>query len=344
MPLRNAGRYTLPMIGERKTKIDTLMRIPVNNSVQWVRIRGNNGKAPLLLHVQAGPGLPIIPESETMERLFHLEEHYLVAYWDQRGCGKSYSSGVDADTISLHQLSKDLISCSEQLLHRYGKQRLTVVGYSIGATIAIIASLEQKSLFECIYAVATDVDIKSANSMALDWAFGRTATMRRMRKLRRKIDSFRGLPMLSAKPFQARARILTDLGGMMVGVGYSRLTRTFVRNLVRSKSYRIIDVMRTIRGLSFCQNALLPDLDTLNLFTSAPTIAVRIHFIHGRHDAVSPHDLARAYYQMVRAEQKSFTTFEHAAHMAHYDEPDKFSALVIADSLRNGEEGTRGEQ
>lgn len=99
-----------------------------------------------------------------------------------------------------------------------------------------------------------------------------------------------------------------------------------------------------IRGLGLCQNALLPELDKLNLFTSAPAVPVRIHFIHGRRDAVSAHDLAFAYYQAVYSEQKSFTTFEDAAHMAHYDEPDKFAAIVFADPLRSREQTTKGEQ
>jgi hypothetical protein len=46
--------------------------------------RGKSADAPLLIHVQAGPGLPMIPEAYTMEKQLHLENNFLVAYRDQR--------------------------------------------------------------------------------------------------------------------------------------------------------------------------------------------------------------------------------------------------------------------
>jgi hypothetical protein len=44
-------------------KICKLEKLNINESEQWVLVRGNNINAPLLIHVQAGPGLPIIPDS-----------------------------------------------------------------------------------------------------------------------------------------------------------------------------------------------------------------------------------------------------------------------------------------
>ncbi len=99
-------------------EIDALEKVKINNSDQWVLVRGKNVKAPLILHVQAGPGMPIIPEACTMEKLLHLEGNYLVAYWDQRGCGKSFDKNTDPATITFSQLTDDTIECVEYLLKK----------------------------------------------------------------------------------------------------------------------------------------------------------------------------------------------------------------------------------
>src|SRR4029453_17381199 len=69
-------------------RVDSLEKVVINDSEQWILVRGKSSKAPLILHVQAGPGLPIIPEARAMEKKLNLETDYLVAYWDQRACGK----------------------------------------------------------------------------------------------------------------------------------------------------------------------------------------------------------------------------------------------------------------
>ena len=45
----------------------------VNGSEQWILVRGKSSDAPLIIHVQAGPGFPMIPEAHAMEKNLHLE-------------------------------------------------------------------------------------------------------------------------------------------------------------------------------------------------------------------------------------------------------------------------------
>src|SRR5690348_9449540 len=80
---------------EKNMAISELQKVNINNSTQWILVRGKSIDNPLIIHVQAGPGLPMIPEANAIEKLLHLEEDYLVAYWDQRGCGKSFDKNMD---------------------------------------------------------------------------------------------------------------------------------------------------------------------------------------------------------------------------------------------------------
>ena len=80
--------------------------------------------------------------------------------------------------------------------------------------------------------------------------------------------------------------------------------------------------------MEFSQNALLPEFNELNLFHMIESIGIPVHFVHGKHDAISPHQTAVKYYEYLKANQKTFTSFDHSAHLPHYEEPEKFSKLL----------------
>src|SRR4051812_4197332 len=113
-------------------KTKSLHKIDINGTQQWVLVKGQK-HAPLIIHVQAGPGFPMIPEARAMEKMLQLEQSFLVAYWDERGCGKSFSKNTDPKTLSFRQITDDLISCTKYLLKQYNKETAILIGYSMGA-------------------------------------------------------------------------------------------------------------------------------------------------------------------------------------------------------------------
>src|SRR5271170_6094198 len=125
-------------------------KLTINHSTQWVLVRGKNINSPLLIHVQAGPGLPTISEANEIEKNLHLENDFAVAYWDQRGCGLSFSKDIGPETINLAQMADDLIACTKYLLKKYNRNKAVIVGYSIGATISLMAAAKDSSIFTSI--------------------------------------------------------------------------------------------------------------------------------------------------------------------------------------------------
>jgi len=305
--------------------VNRLEKVIINNSAQWLLVRGKNSDAPLIIHVQAGPGLPIIPEANAMERLMHLENNYLVAYWDQRACGKSFNKKIDAQTINFHQLTDDVISCTKYLLEKYNKGKAIVIGYSIGASLSLMAAVKDSSIFDCLFLVGIDIDLPSANTSALEFLKSKAKDNKKQLK---QVVYLGKDPITTTKQFQKRAQLLTDLGGIKTGSSYNRLLLTTILNMLTSKAYRLSDIPKTIKGMEFCQNALLSELNTLNLFDEIKRIGVPVHFIQGKQDGIAPYQTAFKYYNFLQAEQKTFTSFENSAHMPHYEEPEKFAQLI----------------
>ena len=67
--------------------------------------------------------------------------------------------------------------------------------------------------------------------------------------------------------------------------------------MIFSKAYRLSDIPKTIKGMECCQDAVLPEMNTLNLFDSIKSIDVPVHFIHGKQDGISPYQIAVKYYE-----------------------------------------------
>lgn len=74
--------------------INQLESINLGGSKQWIRIRGKDASNPILLLIQQGPGLPMLNEAADADKLWHLEDDFVVVYWDQRACGKSFQRAI----------------------------------------------------------------------------------------------------------------------------------------------------------------------------------------------------------------------------------------------------------
>ena len=311
----------------KKKHINILEKININNSEQWYLLCSRSIDASLIIHVQAGPGLPIIPESNTLKKLLHLEDDYLVAYWDQRGCGKSFNESIDPETINFTQLTDDVIAFTEYLLKKYKKDKAILIGYSIGAAISLLAAAKSSNIFSQIFLVGIDIDIPNANKHVLDFAMNK-AREKNNKKFIRQITDLESIPIIDAKKFQQRAKLLTDLGGIKTGSNYNRLLISSIKNIIFNKAYSFKDISKTIKGMEFCQNALLPELNKLNLFNKVSKVHVPVHFIQGRNDGVAPFQISEKFYKYLQSEEKTFNVFENSAHMPHYEESEKFGNFI----------------
>jgi pimeloyl-ACP methyl ester carboxylesterase len=307
--------------------INNLEKVTINSSEQWILVRGKTDNAPLIIHVQAGPGLPIIPEANAMEKLLHLENDYLIAYWDQRACGKSFSKNIDPKTINFSQLADDIISCTRYLIEKYKKDKAVIIGYSIGATSSLIATQNDSKIFDRLFLVGIDIDVPSANKHAIKFALSKSKETNNRKFLKQAVDLI-NTPITSAKPFQKRAKLLTNLGGIQVNSSYNQLLISTVSNILFSRAYCLSDIPKTIKGMEFCQNAFLPELDKLNLFDKIKSVDIPVHFIQGKQDSVAPYQITVDYYNYLQADTKTLTCFENSAHFPHYDEPRKFANLL----------------
>jgi pimeloyl-ACP methyl ester carboxylesterase len=310
-----------------KLAVDSLESIRAGDTTQWIRIRGADASNPVLLLIQQGPGLPMINEARRFEHLLRLEQDFTVVYWDQRGCGRSLRGREGRTGITMDLMVADTVSLLEYLRNRFGGQT-SIAGFSFGAALAALAAAERPDLVATLVATGMDIDGAAAASGAYDFAL-RTARQRGNRRAARQLEAIGPPPHLTSKQFGTRVRWASNFGGVTTGETYASLARGLVSSLVRCADYSAGDVIRTLRGVTATQAALLPDLATMDLTRTLPRIEVPVLLVQGRHDQVAPGDSAQQYGSSLQAPRKQLIWFENSAHTPHLDEPARFRDVLL---------------
>jgi pimeloyl-ACP methyl ester carboxylesterase len=173
-----------------------------------------------------------------------------------------------------------------------------------------------------------DIDGAAAGTDAYDFALA-AARQRGNRRATRQLEAIGPPPHLDSKPFATRVRWATNFGGVTTSQTYATLVRGLLASLLRSPDYSAGDVLRTVRGITATQAALLPELATMDLAATVPRLEVPVVMVQGRLDQVAPGAAAQRYASALKAPSKQLVWFEKSAHTPHLEEPGKFRDLLI---------------
>lgn len=302
--------------------LDTTVALSINGTSQRVRLCAARSGLPPVLIVQAGPGLPLLNDAPRFQRLLGLERDFTVAYWEQRGCGNAPAR--DARTVSLRTQIDDAGAIIRWLAETTG-QRAVLLAISLGATISLRAAARERGSLKALVAVSIDTDTAASDAAA--HAFLLEASTRPGRaRLARSLNAIGAPPYTLPAPLQARARMLTDLGGIEHGRRFGALLRGLLSSLIRS--YGVLGTVTALRNMNAIQSRLLPELATLNLFASWPTPGIPVHYLFGEKDPLAPGTLVQKL-SAVRARGDTIATLRDAGHMLHFDRPDAVRSLIV---------------
>jgi pimeloyl-ACP methyl ester carboxylesterase len=309
--------------------ISRLERIRLGGTEQWIRIQGKDTSNPVLLLIQQGPGLPMLHEAADDNKQWYLEDDFVVVYWDQRACGKSFSRAIPPKSITLDQLIADTHELILALTQRFHVAQLYIAGFSLGGTIAALVASRHPELVRAVVCVDLDVQIDVAERVAYEFAL-QQATRKGNKRALRELRKIGLPPHLESTTFSTRVKWVTNFGGVNRQATYTQLLLKTLRQLVLSRDYTLSDIVGTMRGIRFAQDQLLPDLAKLNLFQMLPRQDVPVFLLQGRHDYVAPASSLEQYYQALQAPKgKQLIWFDESAHMPQYEEPGKFRETLL---------------
>jgi pimeloyl-ACP methyl ester carboxylesterase len=303
--------------------IDKTITLDINGSRQMIRLCAARPGLPPLLVVQGGPALPLLHEVAKFQRLLNLENDFLVGYWEQRGCGNA--SANDAQSVSLTQQVEDLQSVL-QWLREETRQRVLLLGISIGGTLTLQAAELEPDRVRAVIAVSPDAQTSVSDAAA--HAFLREqARNPAHHRIQQSVTILGQPPYVDPAPFQRRARLLADLGTIEHGKTFNALFREFLVALFRT--YGVVGGVRALRNMTIIQRRLLSEIASLNLFAHPPRVSVPVHYVFGEQDVLSPAFVVKELPAAIAAPATTVRRLPDAGHMAHFDQPDIIRSIVV---------------
>jgi len=154
----------------KKTRnIDHEIMVKVPESELYVRVRGNPEK-PVIVNLHGGPGGYSGIDIKLMGP--GLEEKFLVAYLDQRGCGKSLECNNKA-LLTVEQYVEDLDIVIDFLLKKYQKEKVYIMGTSWGGMYGFLYLLADQSKVYAYACIDGKVNSSYQNHSLIDFETGR---------------------------------------------------------------------------------------------------------------------------------------------------------------------------
>lgn len=317
--------------------IEALEEASIGGTRQWVSIRGLNRANPVLLFIHGGPGVPMMPMTWAYQAPW--EDFFTVVQWDQRGVGKN-ASAADREALRPTMTNERIIADAEEMTawvrKRLGKDKIVVMGYSYGTSVAMALARRRPEWLhayvgvgqgggggeEYLYRRLIELATKAQNEEALRELKalapypGPNRTIEDTLLVRKWARRFNGgwygkpdLDLFFALPDWAPEYTQTDVDALVPA------TQWFSRTLGSSRS----------------QTADAPRERTSASERNAFRVPVIV--IMGRNDLHTAYEPSRAAFDTIEAPQKRFITLERSAHVPMLEEPGLFLLTLIQEVL-----------
>lgn len=313
--LRVYTPYIADHPGVTTRAISSLEQVMLGGDIQWVLIRGRDRRAPIVLFLHGGPGMPMMYLAYAFQR--PLEDRFLVVQWDRRGAGKSYAAGVDhPEKMRVSQEIADTVSLIGQLRARFGSQKIILVGHSYGTSLGVRVAQARPDLLRAYVGVGQEAcDRKTELKLQDDWIAAQA---------RGHGDKDALKLATSGKPYD-RESLLFRYGGEI------EKSTSFFDLLwigLRAPEYSILDAWHVKAGVDFTHSHLKDDVTKVGFMNDVRRVSVPVYLFEGRQDYTAPDACAVKFLDGLSARRKQIVWFEHSAHFPFLEEPQVFASAL----------------
>ncbi|MFI5712319.1 alpha/beta fold hydrolase [Kribbella sp. NPDC051620] len=304
-------------------------RVVLGGFGQEVSVRGDDAGNPLLLVLHGGPGLAEMPLFAAYNS--ELEQHFLVAHWDQRGAGRSYDAGIPAESMTLRQFVADAVELIDVLTEQFAQKKVYLVAHSWGTMLGAMIASEYPERLHAYVGAGQLVSGRRAARTAYEFALRKATEQQHdeaIAALRRMQQSAADGGPTFADALVHRAWV-QYFGGTVNGSQealFARMDPALLREYFG-------ELRQVTQEFSF--RYLMPETLETDLLHTARRFEIPIHLFVGRYDQVTPAEQAAEYFEAIEAPSKQLHWFENSAHFMPFEEAGKFNTLLTTIALEN---------
>lgn len=299
--------------------------IEVNGDRQNIRVRAAKKGLPVVLFLHGGPG--VCDRHQIIGNHSALAEKFTLVCWDQRGSGKSYTSALRRQNLSVDTFVSDVEFMLEYLTGKFGVRKVAVVGHSWGSIIGTLAVSRRPDLVSVYIGEGQFVDGDSNEAESYRFCL-EEARKRGDKKALKALEECAPVDGVYAshKAMMAQRDCLSRYGGAIYH-GDEGLVKGLLMPLLKSPEYRLGDILKYARGATYLTDVIWSDVVGQRL-SRIKKLDVPVAVTQGRHDYNTPSALAKKWFDELEAPYKKWVWFEDSAHSPDQEEPDKWRAAL----------------
>jgi pimeloyl-ACP methyl ester carboxylesterase len=289
---------------------------------QWIYTRGQDRNNPIILFIHGGPASPMSPVMWMYQR--PIEEYFTVVNWDQRASGRTYLE-VDPhsldNTINIKQYVTDTIELAELIKHRYGANKVILIGHSWGTIIGLRAVLESPELFSVYVGMGQVINTRDNERVSYDYAVSEAQRNRNKKALSEleAIAPYPGQTPLTPERIIIARKWTQYYGGLSA---FRTESSYYFSAPLLSPEYDHNAVSALDQGSIFTLERVLPEILDLD-YKDLTVFPIPILMFMGRHDYYTPSKMTEDWLKKVKAPYKKGIWFEKSAHLIPLEEPGK---------------------
>jgi pimeloyl-ACP methyl ester carboxylesterase len=310
-------------------KIEEKSLIDIGGAKQYVEITGESNKNPVLLFIHGGPGWPQTPQLRYFNA--NLTKSFIVATWDQRGCGISYLNDSTVENLTLDQLVADAYELTQMLKEKFKQKKIFLAGFSWGSAVGLKLALKHPEDYIAYVGISQEINMKQGMEVTQKWLGERAtekndmATLKILKGLRQADSSICKNPL---DCFVKQYELVTKYGGAVFN---PRSDTTVLKAMTHYADYKNYN---WDKGFFYSARLLEKDIFSVD-FSNITRIDIPAYFIAGRHDWNIPAVLVDEFVKKLQAPYKEMIWFENSGHGPLEEEPEKFNTIMVEKLLKD---------
>jgi pimeloyl-ACP methyl ester carboxylesterase len=290
--------------------IDTTIIINIGGIQQVIQLKGKDTTKPLLfyLHGAGGNDFSLIANGDKMTS--KLQEHFIVALWDQRDYGKTFEINKSTKPLTVKLIVDDTKEIIDFLLKKFCRQKLYLAGHSMGSVEGIYIANKYPELLYAVIAISPAVNGIQSQKMGLlmlQQHFKKANNQRAVREL--------ATIRLPARDFES------------LFIRYIWQTEYDGEHISDSVKAQIKPMMK--KWMESSAALLSNEIFEINFFKQFPLLKCAAYFFVGRKDFMTNATLSEQYYKKLKAPRKQLFWFEKSAHGIPDTEPELMQDIII---------------
>ena len=321
---QNAAAQALPVRTPERVREEMFVRI--GGIDQWITIKGDDRNNPVVLFLHGGPGDALSPFADAM--FGGWEKGFTLVQWDQRGAGRTYGkSGPSIEpTMTVERMAQDGIEVAQFLAKHLNQKKIIIEGGSWGSILGIHMVHSRPDLFYAYVGDAQMVNTRKNESAS----YARVLEMARAAGDQQAIsalttigsppwDSLRKWPVFRKWKLAYQAKTVTAPPVPIT------LSPAYASPEERAQ-YEAADDFSFEHFWGLKMSGPMEDVDLPALGTD---FAIPIFILQGQEDLTALPELAKAYFDSIKAPRKQFYLVPGTGHEPSAAELDMILKVLV---------------